>query len=119
VNAKLRSDLASQRTKLYAILSQYQTFTQIISSQGCGAVGRAGNLESIHNNIHIKFAPGHLMPTSVAAFDPLFWLHHANVDRQIALHQALYPNTYLEQCTANGATFTIEDGELLDAGSGE
>jgi tyrosinase len=59
------------------------------------------------------------MPTSVAAFDPLFWLHHANVDRQIALHQALYPNTYLKQCKADGATFTIGDGELLDAGSGE
>lgn len=73
----------------------------------------------MHNNIHIKFAPGHMTPPSVAAFDPIFWLHHANVDRQLALHQALYPNTYLEDCNAGSATFTIAEGDPLNADSGK
>ena len=82
-------------------------------------MARVGNIENVHNNIHIKFAPGHMTPTSVAAFDPIFWLHHANVDRQLALHQALYPNTYIEQCVARTPTFTIAEGDVLNAGSGE
>lgn len=60
-----------------------------------------------------------MTPPSVAAFDPIFWLHHANVDRQLALHQALYPNTYLEQCAASSATFTITEGDVLNADSRE
>lgn len=58
-----------------------------------------------------------MTPPAVAAFDPIFWLHHANVDRQLAIHQALYPNTYLESCAASTPTFTIADGDMLDAGS--
>ncbi|KAF2822336.1 Di-copper centre-containing protein [Ophiobolus disseminans] len=117
VNARLRSDLASQRSKLFAVLSQYQTFTQVSSDAFCGRAATVGNIEAVHNNIHIKFAPGHMTPPSVAAFDPIFWLHHANVDRQLAIHQALYPNTYLEQCEASSSTFTIATGDVLNAES--
>lgn len=31
----------------------------------------------------------------VAGFDPVFWLHHANVDRLFAMWQALYPDSYI------------------------
>ncbi|KAF1952540.1 Di-copper centre-containing protein [Byssothecium circinans] len=117
LESNLRKDLASRRSSLYAVLSQYQHFTQVISTQTCGSLARVGNLESIHNPIHNAFFPGHMSPSSVAAFDPIFWFHHANVDRQIALHQAVFPGTYLESCAAETATFTIETGELLDAGS--
>ncbi|KAF2690201.1 Di-copper centre-containing protein [Lentithecium fluviatile CBS 122367] len=117
VNTRLRADLQSNRASLYAILSQYQTFTQVAANSFCGEAARVGNLETLHNNIHADFTPGHMTPPAVAAFDPIFWLHHANVDRHLAIHQALYPNTYLTSCAAEFPTYTIEIGEILDANS--
>jgi hypothetical protein len=38
-----------------------------------------GNLEVTHNLIHNAFC-GNIHTTPTAALDPLFWLHHANVD---------------------------------------
>ncbi|KAK4674167.1 hypothetical protein QC763_118030 [Podospora pseudopauciseta] len=52
------------------------------------------NLEYIHNNIHNwtggfdKYV-GHMAEPAVAAYDPIFWMHHANVDRQFALWQGI------------------------------
>ena len=31
-----------------------------------------------------------MSPASYAGFDPVFWLHHANVDRYVAMWQAIY-----------------------------
>lgn len=31
----------------------------------------------------------------IAGFDPIFWLHHANVDRLFAMWQAVYPESYI------------------------
>ena len=58
-----------------------------------------------------------MSPASVSAFDPMFWLHHANVDRQMAIYQALYPETYVGACTADTPTFTITAGDALDENS--
>jgi tyrosinase len=60
-----------------------------------------------------------MTPVAVSAFDPIFWLHHANVDRHLALHQALYPNTYIDSCAAEFPTYTIEVDTILNADSGE
>jgi tyrosinase len=40
-----------------------------------------------------------------AAFDPIFWLHHCNVDRIFALWQVLNPNSYVTDQTAQFSTF--------------
>ncbi len=31
----------------------------------------------------------------MAGFDPVFWLHHAMVDRLVAMWQVLYPNSFI------------------------
>jgi tyrosinase len=46
----------------------------------------------------------------VAAFDPIFWGHHANIDRMLALWQAIYPDTYVDPAVQGGGTFTIASG---------
>jgi tyrosinase len=46
-------------------------------------------LEAEHGNVHI--AVGGQMATERSPADPLFWLHHANVDRLWALWQAAHP----------------------------
>jgi tyrosinase len=116
LDQRLRDILDSQRKALYKILSQYSTFDQFTS--GSCTTGGVGTLELLHGPIHTKNSPGHMAPSAVTAFDPMFWLHHANVDRQLALYQAVFPNTYMDPCAAGTPTFTIERGEILTADSG-
>ncbi|MCJ1266573.1 hypothetical protein MMC22_006458, partial [Lobaria immixta] len=55
--------------------------------------------EGIHNNIHDWIGGfgcfgGHMSFPPVAAFDPIFWIHHCNVDRQFAIWQTLNPTSW-------------------------
>lgn len=45
-------------------------------------------LRQLHNNVHNAFAPGSMMNPDIAAFDPIFWAHHAFCDRAWRLWQA-------------------------------
>lgn len=53
------------------------------------------SFESPHNIVHdvVGCGNGTMLDLNWAAFDPIFMLHHANVDRLIALWQAIYPNS--------------------------
>lgn len=53
------------------------------------------SFESPHNIVHdvVGCSNGTMLDLNWAAFDPIFMLHHANVDRLIALWQAIYPNS--------------------------
>jgi tyrosinase len=60
--------------------------------------GTMSSLESIHDSIHgYVGGSGHFGTISVAAFDPIFWLHHCQIDRLFALWQAVYPNVYVPE----------------------
>lgn len=47
----------------------------------------------------------------VSAFDPLFWLHHFNVDRLYAIWQDLNPDSFMSARPAPFSTFNAEAGE--------
>ncbi|KAF9629012.1 hypothetical protein BFW01_g10215 [Lasiodiplodia theobromae] len=51
-----------------------------------------GSLEDFHGNLHVTIGGpgGHMSEVEVAAFDPIFWLHHCNIDRILAIWQALH-----------------------------
>ena len=67
------------------------TWTDIHPDQG-----ELTSLESIHDDIHVDVGgTGHMGDPAVAAFDPIFWLHHCQVDRVLALWQAAFPGTYV------------------------
>lgn len=98
------------------------------------------SLESIHNSVHVRFlihliqllahanedakhfrqnfiggdnvvaGCGHMSSVPVAAFDPIFWLHHCNIDRLLHLWQCINPNNWF--ITANEAS--SEDGPKTD-----
>jgi hypothetical protein len=51
-------------------------------------------LEEAHNHAHVLIG-GWMGSTSTAAFDPIFWLHHAHIDRLLAMFQAIHPKEYL------------------------
>ncbi len=54
------------------------------------------------------------MQLEYSAFDPLFWLHHTNVDRLLAIWQAIYPNSWIEPSQTTVETATIKSGDTLD-----
>lgn len=47
------------------------------------------SVEAVHGEVHVSIGGegGHMLAIGYSAFDPVFWLHHANVDRLIALYQ--------------------------------
>jgi len=54
------------------------------------------SIESIHNQVHGFIGgsgnpQGHMSFVEYSAFDPIFWLHHVNVDRLTAMYQAARP----------------------------
>ncbi|KAG7405290.1 hypothetical protein LZL87_006534 [Fusarium oxysporum] len=62
------------------------------------------SLEYIHNNVHnivggsdFKTGVGHMSDVPVAAFDPIFWLHHTQIDRLLAIWQSLYPKLWWDK----------------------
>ncbi|KAK1988373.1 hypothetical protein LZ30DRAFT_699367 [Colletotrichum cereale] len=79
-----------------------------------------GSFEDIHNAIHnYTGGGGHMSNPAIAAYDPIFWLHHANIDRLFAIWQACHddpddPSTYVTDQTAGtgpfGGSFVVEAG---------
>ncbi|KAF8668551.1 Di-copper centre-containing protein [Rhizoctonia solani] len=55
-----------------------------------------GSIESPHNLLHLLIGGlGHMMDNDYASFDPIFFLHHCNVDRILALWETAYPDYYM------------------------
>ncbi|KAL9102921.1 MAG: hypothetical protein Q9163_001981 [Psora crenata] len=109
-NAQALHDLTYQ---LIADQSDYAPFSNTGYSDGRG--GQYNSIENMHNAIHSLVGNGgHMSIVPYAAFDPIFWLHHANVDRLIAIWQAIYPESYTtSQVNAQG-TFTDAPGAAED-----
>jgi hypothetical protein len=59
----------------------YQPFNQVSNKANGGTIG---NFETLHDGLHNVFGLGHMGIVEVSAFDPVFWFHHANMDRIIA-----------------------------------
>ncbi|KAE9396998.1 Di-copper centre-containing protein [Gymnopus androsaceus JB14] len=53
------------------------------------------SLEGIHDLMHDTIGGnGHMSDHNYAGFDPIFFLHHCNVDRLLALWEYVYPKCY-------------------------
>jgi tyrosinase len=58
--------------------------------------GNVDSLESIHDIVHVTVggeSEGHMYYLDTSSFDPIFWLHHTNVDRLFAMYQVVQPTT--------------------------
>lgn len=95
VNALLLANagqIISGTYNLFSEITDYATFSCIAPN---GQTNIGNNIELLHGNIHnIVGGDGHMTWPEVSAFDPIFWLHHANVDRLFAMWQVLNPNSY-------------------------
>ncbi|CAG8805217.1 27157_t:CDS:2, partial [Racocetra persica] len=66
---------------------------------------RYSSIEGVHNIVHNKIGgpSGHMAYTETAGFDPIFFLHHANVDRLVAIWQV---------CKSKKDSWMKKDGKL-------
>ena len=75
----ISNENASLRNNVSLILLSYKQFDAFSNNEWLrnGQAGTYGSLEDIHNEIHDKTGGnGHMSALEVAAFDPVFWLHH-------------------------------------------
>lgn len=99
------------RERVVYLLQSYEHFDQVSlnrvpdeeEQQGKGQddtffKGRGfGSFEDVHNTVHGLVGGtgdrfGHMGNPAIAAFDPIFWLHHTNIDRLLAIWQGLRKN---------------------------
>lgn len=126
VNAfnNIRASLQDQVYQLFSTCKDYLHFSN--DHAGSSTTSCSNSLEGIHNTIHTTSggppstsvkSGGHMYYLATAAFDPVFWLHHTNVDRLFAMWQTINPNSYGASQTAPHNTWTIAKGSTQDADS--
>ncbi|KAJ6502787.1 tyrosinase [Mycena vitilis] len=106
------------KTKTYNLLTRVHTWPAF-SNHTPGDGGSSSNsLEAIHDSVHVDIGGnGQMADPSVAAFDPIFFLHHCNVDRILSLWSALNPGVWVSPDKATGGTWTIVPNANVDNNS--
>lgn len=99
-----------------------------------GSDASTNSLETIHDGLHVNIGGpyGHMSKKAYAGmsrvrarnsqlglicflgFDPIFWLHHANVDRVMALWQVIHYNSWILPAKDGDETWTTHGGDLFD-----
>jgi len=119
VNQQLGNNAASLKQRVYQILvnpaySDYKTFSNKNAN-----TGQSDSLEAIHDVIHgLTGNGGHMSYVDYSAFDPIFYLHHANVDRIFAIWQALNPNSFVSSQQNPYGTYGEPVGTVETADTG-
>ncbi|KAL6707337.1 hypothetical protein ACN47E_004116 [Coniothyrium glycines] len=105
MNARFNAQRISLRDRIFALFSSKQNWGAASTSSIGVRTDLSGSgvdsFESLHDAIHNAAGGetgGHMYYLDVSAFDPIFWLHHTNVDRLLAMYQMIVPDSYV----ANG-----------------
>ncbi|OIW34914.1 Di-copper centre-containing protein [Coniochaeta ligniaria NRRL 30616] len=119
VEKALSQNLASLQQRLYNLFSNYGNFTEF-SNEGWipdQTNTSYDSLESVHDTVHniAGGGTGHMAYIPFSAFDPVFFLHHANVDRLFAMWQALYPSSWVSPSKAIVNSYTTSVGQTQDS----
>ncbi|KAH9819777.1 Di-copper centre-containing protein [Teratosphaeria destructans] len=105
--------------RLYNLFTNYNNFTQFGNEAWeSEAIANADSLESIHDAIHsITGMNGDMTYLDYSAFDPVFWLHHAMIDRCFALWQAIWTDSYVEPMAQVEQSYYSSVGDVEDVNS--
>lgn len=103
--------------------NRYPTY-QAFSNNKWVSNGRSSDydsLESVHDSFHgILGGSGHMGNPGYAGFDPIFWLHHCNVDRLYAIWQGLHWqadmnwNFDIKEETPDNPLWWVKDAKKLE-----
>ncbi|KAH7065183.1 hypothetical protein B0J12DRAFT_693548 [Macrophomina phaseolina] len=109
--SNLRASYTSRRNTLMTLFSTNQPYNNF-STDANG--NTAPNLEGIHNGVHVDVG-GYMNQIAYSAFDPIFALHHANVDRVIAIWQKLYTGSWVAAASQGAGTRTMAPFSTQDS----
>ena len=105
MNARFNSLRVSLRDRVFALFSSKQPWgaasTSAIGVRTQLSGSGVDSFESVHDVVHNTAGGetgGHMYYLDISSFDPIFWLHHTNIDRLLAMYQLIVPNSF----TANG-----------------
>ncbi|KAI0396602.1 Di-copper centre-containing protein [Xylariaceae sp. FL0594] len=111
VNRQLLAAADSIKDSVYRAFSSSTTYEQMASMSGGGA-----SFEQPHNLIHNLV--GGLFPNlDLTAFDPLFMLHHSNLDRLAALWSYIHNETVQTAPFTSQGLYATAKGESITADS--
>ncbi|PIL22742.1 hypothetical protein GSI_15435 [Ganoderma sinense ZZ0214-1] len=107
-----QESLTTQTFFMFTLLSAWPEFS---NTRAVAAGNPATSLEGIHNSVHnFTGGGGHMSRVPVAGFDPIFYMHHANVDRQLSLWAALHPGVWVTEDKEVSGTFALPDDAPVD-----
>ncbi|KAK6527368.1 hypothetical protein TWF281_010548 [Arthrobotrys megalospora] len=91
-------------------LDEYEAFSTAQFTDNSKPV-ESLSLEDVHNNLHGWVGGiGHMSNVPTSAFDPIFWLHHANYDRLLALWQQTHPGKRIKESYEGDCRYAYKDG---------
>ncbi|KAH9950601.1 tyrosinase [Amylocystis lapponica] len=110
---------------LMARVSDWEAFSNHTPGDGGNATT---SLEGIHDSVHILVGgqsgsgttayEGHMSDPAIAGFDPIFFMHHCNVDRMLSLWAAIHPEVWVTEGPANDGTWTITETSTVGDDTG-
>lgn len=116
----------SLQSQVYSLLTQCNDFQHFSNDNAGNSRSCSNSLEGIHNTVHAigggnnvyddNQYGGQMAWINVAAFDPLFWLHHMNVDRIFAMWQTIH-SSYGASQYPQESTWTYSSQTLQTADS--
>ncbi|KAF1920346.1 common central domain of tyrosinase-domain-containing protein [Ampelomyces quisqualis] len=124
VNARMNSIRISLRDRIFALFASKQSWGNASTSQIGVRTDLSGSgvdsFESVHDVVHNTAGGetgGHMYYLDVSAFDPIFWLHHTNIDRLLTMYQYIVPNTWVANGNIRGPMAQWNAGESKNGGS--
>ncbi|KAF8335070.1 uncharacterized protein EI90DRAFT_3120960 [Cantharellus anzutake] len=88
--AKAQKQLTEQTYKLFHI-NNWEDF----SNKGQTDLGATNSLEAIHDSIHLHVGRLGHFAGPCGAFDPMFYLHHSQIDRLLSLWKTLHEDQWV------------------------
>lgn len=118
MNARFNALRVSLRDRVFALFSSKQPWGAASTSQIGVRTDLSGSgvdsFESVHDVVHNTAGGetgGHMYYLDISSFEPLFWLHHCNIDRLLAMYQLIVPNTYVANGNINRGMAQWNQGE--------
>ncbi|KAF2849362.1 Di-copper centre-containing protein [Plenodomus tracheiphilus IPT5] len=122
MNARFNALRNSLTQRVYTLFASKQSWGDACTSaigvrtelSGSGVDSFEGCHDAIHTTAGGE-SGGHMYYLDMSAFDPLFWVHHTNIDRLLAMYQLIVPNTYVSNGNINRPMAQWNPGEPKNA----
>ncbi|KAF8529966.1 hypothetical protein JB92DRAFT_3081218 [Gautieria morchelliformis] len=84
----VQMDLRYDTCRLFSI----DNWDHFSTTGGDGANANTNSLEAVHDKVHAEVggSGGHMFDIDYAGFDPIFYLHHSQVDRLVSLWNCIH-----------------------------